>query len=632
MSIRIQVALALLLMCLLFAATTHAITQIVLLPSIAKLEGDFASRDVQRCHDAIQAELAHLSNLARDWASWDDAYAYVADRNPQFEQSNLTPDLFANSNINLLAITDSDGQIVWRELRDHKHLALLDSPRFDRLLAMPDHRLTHHAVPEACVEGVFVTRHGPLLLASRPILTSKRQGPIRGSIVMGRFLDSQAIQNIATQTHVTLQAWPVLDGQVPESERPFVRALDRREDIVVHPQDTRTLSAYSLLKDVNGSPAVLLRADLDRTMMAKGENAARFATLSNVIGGLIILSGTYVVLRHAIITPIVEITEHVLRVGDTGDLSARMETKRSDEIGTLAREFNAMVERLADSHERVVETAHQAGMAEIATDVLHNVGNAINSANVSSEMLENRLHDSRVAGLRKATMLLEEQRGQIATFLTADARGPKLLDYLSSLAAMLQEEHNDNVMEVGRLRDTIRHIRDVIATQQAYAGGPDFKQEVQFSDMVEDILRLHEPQFQQHHITVQRHYETLPTVMLNKTKLMQIATNLVKNAIEAILANENSSRQLRIVITKVEDDVLLEVVDSGVGISPENLCKIFCHGFTTKATGHGFGLHYCANAATEMGGSIRVTSDGVGQGATFALRLPQGVSEALQLA
>ena len=173
--------------------------------------------------------------------------------------------------------------------------------------------------------------------------------------------------------------------------------------------------------------------------------------------------------------------------------------------------------------------------------------------------------------------------------------------------------------------DAVKHVADIVQ----HAGVSSVIEAFEVSTMLDDALKLNSPSFERHGITVERHFADLPEILIDKHRVMQILFNLVKNARESLLEAPRDVRRL-VLRTYVDDERLrIEIEDSGVGIASENLNRVLSHGFTTKKSGHGFGLHSCANAAKEMGGSLTVFSDGPGTGATFTLDLPFAPAEAL---
>jgi signal transduction histidine kinase len=288
------------------------------------------------------------------------------------------------------------------------------------------------------------------------------------------------------------------------------------------------------------------------------------------------------------------------------------------------RDLQDAFERIRDTQAQLLNAARLAGMAEIATNVLHNVGNILNSVNVSVELVSSTLRHSRAQSLSQAVQLMHERESDLGEFLTHDARGKMLPGYLSQLAQALALEQQGMVEELRHLASSIGHIKDVVAIQQTYAGGAaSVVEPVQLCDLAEDALRMSTDALQRHQVFVVREFFQVPVVQLDRARALQILVNLISNAGHAMESVQSPSRQLMLRVESVGGTRLrVSVRDEGEGIPAENLTRIFVHGFTTRKTGHGFGLHSCALAARQMGGTLTAHSDGPGLGATFTLELP----------
>jgi two-component system NtrC family sensor kinase len=630
MSLRYQIAGLLIVLSMVLVATTYAVQAWVVMPAFAELERQGADRDIRRCIQAIERDIEGLSNTANDWASWDDSYQYVQDHNETFAKANLVDEAFRNTHINLICILDTNREVVWGESRDMETLELINVPDLFSALQQPSSHITTHNNIDDARHGILMTSNGPILLASRPVVNTKREGPIRGSIVMGRFLDATEVASLAQRTEVSLDVWDARVGGMPIELHRNLAACSESGENRVEVVDAQTLNAYTVLKDVYGMPAMLLRVQVPRDITKQGSVSANAATACGIAGSLLTLLTMWCVLQWRIVGPLGQMAAHAVRVGKQDNLKARLNFTRKDEMGVLAREFDGMVSSLAESRKKVLDSAHRAGMAEIASEVLHNVGNAVNSANCSVEVLEERLGSSKVDGLDRAATLLREQASRAGEFFGKDPRGPKLIDYLLGLNDTLRQERVDNQAEVVRLRDTVRHIREAIATQQTFAGRSDFRQEVELPALIDEILNLNQELIRATEVQVVVELPPLPELQLNKSKMTQVLVNLVRNAVQAMQAQPSDKRRLTIAARGVEEEgIEVEISDTGVGFDDEVREKLFTHGFTTKPEGNGFGLHYCANAVREVGGHVAAQSAGPGQGATFRIRLPHVMAAAL---
>jgi len=261
-------------------------------------------------------------------------------------------------------------------------------------------------------------------------------------------------------------------------------------------------------------------------------------------------------------------------------------------------------------------------MAEVATSVLHNVGNVLNSVNVSSTLVADNLKKSKAANLSKVVALLREHAPDLGVFITRDPKGNQLPTYLAELAEHLAGEQIFAIEELGHLQKNIDHIKDIIAMQQNYANISGVTETVQVSDLVEDALRMNGSALVRHDVEAIREFEAVPPITVEKHKVLQILVNLIRNAKYACDAAGRPDKRLTVRVTNGDNRVRIAVIDNGIGIPPENLTRIFNHGFTTRKDGHGFGLHSGALAAKELGGLLYVQSEGAGRGATFVLELP----------
>jgi PAS domain S-box-containing protein len=297
-------------------------------------------------------------------------------------------------------------------------------------------------------------------------------------------------------------------------------------------------------------------------------------------------------------------------------------------LADITSQKEALV-RAEDMSRELMAVSRKAGMAEVSAGVLHNVGNVLNSVVVSAGTLHAQLQAARVANLVKAADLLEQNRNDLATFLSTE-RGKLVPAYLCKAASQLSHDLVSAQEDITRVQKGIEHIRAVVATQQSYAKTAPRTESVRLSEIVEDVLRMNAASFERHDVRIAKRFEVDPQLVTDRHKIMQILINLISNARYALGDGAGGADERTILIATQESQsgrIALSVTDNGVGISPENLARIFEHGFTTRKTGHGFGLHSSALAAHDLGGQLRVASDGAGRGATFILELPPPAEE-----
>jgi PAS domain S-box-containing protein len=285
-------------------------------------------------------------------------------------------------------------------------------------------------------------------------------------------------------------------------------------------------------------------------------------------------------------------------------------------------------EQLDKLNRQLIGTSRLAGMAEVATGVLHNVGNVLNSVSVSATVVADRLRRSKVAKLQRATALLRDKNGGLAEFLTSDPKGKLIPEYLATIAEQMATEQVKLLDQMDSVGQHIEHIKEIVAMQQSYAKVSGVYENLSLPGLVEDALRMNTAAFDRHGISLVREFgENIPAVCVDRHKVLQILINLLRNAKYAMDEQDPPCKRLVVrVAMAAPDRVKVVLTDNGVGIAAENLTKVFNHGFTTRKHGHGFGLHSGANAAKEMGGTLTAASDGVGKGAEFTLELPFSAS------
>ena len=277
---------------------------------------------------------------------------------------------------------------------------------------------------------------------------------------------------------------------------------------------------------------------------------------------------------------------------------------------------------LETAHTQLLESSRHAGMAEVATNVLHNVGNVLNSVNICATVAAENVRQSSAPHLGRVAALLQENAANLGPYLDSDPTGRKLLPFLGQLAGQLDVEQAAILKELDQLKKDVEHIKDIVAVQQSYASVAGVSQTVSIADLVEDSLRMNACALLRHDVQLIREFEARPTIEVDTHKVMQILVNLIRNAKYACDESGRGDKRLTVRITGDDRVTRISVIDNGVGIPAENMTRIFSHGFTTRKTGHGFGLHSSVLAAREIGGDLLVHSDGPDCGAAFTLELP----------
>lgn len=305
-----------------------------------------------------------------------------------------------------------------------------------------------------------------------------------------------------------------------------------------------------------------------------------------------------------------------------------LELRRSlMELRVTVTQLKSAEGELEKVHEQLLEASRRSGMAEVATNVIHNVGNVLNSANISATLAAEMVKNSGASSLVKVVELVQEHASDLGAFVTTDPRGRHLPAYLAKLSESLMANQDRASQELDSLRGNIEHIKEIVNMQQGYAKVSGVKEVVNVLRLVEDSLRMNVNAFGRHGVELLREFTEVPSLNIDKHKALQILVNLIRNAKHACQDSDRADKRVTVQVSHEDGWVSISVLDNGVGIPHENRTRIFNHGFTTRKDGHGFGLHSGALAAKEMGGFLTAHSDGWGLGAKFTLKLPCPTTE-----
>ncbi|MCU7837523.1 MAG: HAMP domain-containing protein [gamma proteobacterium symbiont of Taylorina sp.] len=393
--------------------------------------------------------------------------------------------------------------------------------------------------------------------------------------------------------------------------------------------------------------------------------------------GCLAIFFAYIATRYTarlIINPLAELSQATIAISQ-GDYDTPVTIESNNELGVLSHSFNSMrikiketleqlithqkdlreknknlkitqdklkdlnlhledkvkerTDKLNNVQQELVETARAAGMAEIAINVLHNIGNVINSVNVANQDNYALLKQSRLPALLKTNNLINSNHSTIGDYLTKDPKGKKIPELLEKLGNSLSKENHSLQENTQRMMHSIAMIGNIIATQQQYVKKNLYLDELDLQSIIEQSLDCYSTSMEKNNIIINTDFQLIPSMSGDKVKLQQVFSNLLINAVQAMQGNTTDNRQLSLRLFTEQESIIIEIRDNGSGIAENLLTDIFQHGFTTKANGNGFGLHSCANLISEMGGTIEAYSDGIGKGAAFVIKLGTGELKAL---
>lgn len=591
----------------------------VVAPTFDELERKQAATNLHRAANAIANDLENLSAITGDWALWDDAYDYVTGAYPAFRDSNLVRPTLTNLNLSLLAIYDLDGGLIWGQVDND---AAPDDLGVIGILE-PGSRtanyLLSHADSDSQINGILNTGLGPMLISSWPVNKSDGTAPIAGTLIMGQLLGEVRMKKLRDRTEVQL-GWRGTDGQDALAES-FQEPLNQVGNGAMH-HETRPAEIVSsgLLIDLFNNPVLFLEVSTPRQISALGQNTVSGAMVFLTLAGIIVAIVAWALLRQVIVLPLEGLAKYITRMRESGDLSARINANRADEIGSLANEFDKLTNELQEARTELLDQSFRAGKADTAAEVLHNVRNAMTPLINSLDRLGEDFSATK-------NLKVENAIAELGDADCPQERGGKLLQYLGSAFQFIvgRNEAMDANLDVATRQ--AYQVEAILLDQEKYANVSPVMENLNLSEvLVEAVLVLPTTAADELELDVVNQVNEC-NVRGHRVGLMQVLGNLILNAYESI--QRGQSRTGRIELSAVvEADiehpmVRLIVRDSGCGFDETFKQKIFQRGFSSKQ-GHmsGLGLHWCANALAGMGGRIQAESRGPGMGAEFHVLLP----------
>jgi two-component system NtrC family sensor kinase len=583
----------------------------VVMPSFAQLERADAQTAMRRIANVLDRTLTELELLATDWGNWEDTYRFVEDHNPDFVAANISNIALRQLNVNVLMIVDRDGKLVEArdlDLQTDEPLGLELTSRPQLPADFPWRANLRSATPVRCL---LRTSRGVLLLAAAPVLDGHGNGPSRGMVVIGRLLSPAVVKSLGSQAQVALDMLP------PDPSISTERVIE--SDNLTH--------VYRAFNDLYGKPIMTLRVDVPREITLRGYRAVAYASACLIAAAVIVLILLVLVLNRVILNPLARVTRHAVALGEDRDLTTRLELRGRDELGVLARELDRMMERVAESRMQLVDQSFQAGFAELAKGVLHNLGNAVTPISVRLASLTDRL---RAAPVEEAEQTVTELRAG-----TPDPqRGADLEEFLrlacKQLAATVRSARED----IATITRQTALIQTALAEQMRAARNEHVIEPVRLTELLAQSLEI-VPDVCRARLSIDADdtVRRVGVVRIARTVLRLILQNLIINAADAVRDAGKNKGTLRVSAEIVDEadrrQLHLQCVDDGVGIPAENLERVFEKGFTTKSpeTNHGIGLHWCANAIGALGGRIWAASEGPGRGAALHLLVPLAARE-----
>lgn len=628
MPLRSKIFIILLSAVVLYAALDYGIQRLIVFPRFIALERDEAIKDSKRAIQAIQREIFHLDALCHDWAAWDDSYAFIKSLSDDYIASNLAISTFVDNRLNLIYLCDKDGKVVWGETHALETGNLLNLKGFPKKTFSKTHPLIFHQTKDKPLSdltraGLIMTGHGPMLISSRPILRTNNEGPIRGYVMMGRLLGPAQVKSLCDQTQVNFRLWTINDEMIASQDRAALKFITEQTPFFIKERTDGHLGVYTTIADIQGISALLFRADIARDITEKGTAALWAAEFSVLGSAIVVFLVLHIMLKQTVLDPVRELTSHVVHIGKTDDMSARLAMNRNDEIGTLANEFDCMVDRLHKTRKRLLDQYYYAGMSEMAIGALHDIRNALSPLTGIVYLLQKELSSLPVGQMQMAMKEIAEdnldqnRKQDLSHFLSLSME--RLVDGIGGMNAQLKQ-----------MLEQTTQIEKLLVAQERYAQGKRPVEKLSLKDVLNDSINMLAGELiKRIQIKTDPAIEKIPPLKMQRIALMHIFANILGNAAESIRDAESLSGSGKIDIrAQMEPFDGVEMLhicvqDNGKGIEKRELQHIFNKRISMKQDSSGqLGLHWCANTVASMQGKIYAVSDGRGKGATMHLLIP----------
>lgn len=607
----------------LFVALTAAqlaVQEEILLPSFAALERQSARTDMARVLHAMYRELDVLEVSALNWGNWSDTFRFMHDRNAEYVRLNLYPAAITSMKIDTLVLIGADGKYVFAAAYDSKTGGPLDIDFVTRGSLPDDHPWRKPLRDGTSVIGLIGTNHGAMMAALSPILDGNGQGANRGAVLVGKLLTATEIARIGEQAQTRLELADLQRTGSPVPSPIPAAALREGEDALV--ELPTVTNVYRTLDDVYGRPIVRLHSAIPRAITAGGRKTVTYAVAFMVATGAAVLILLVMALHRSILAPLARITRHAVAIGRNGAKDERLDLNRADELGTLAHEFDRMLDRLAAMQRQLIDHSFESGAAEVASGTLHNIGNAMTPLAVHVTAVQKLLHEAPMADVALAAAELEhhaqdpDRRADLVRFLRL--RSLELADVLRAAQT-----------EAATIGRQAQAVQAALVDQRNFRRVAAVVEPVALAELIGTSAELVPgPLRSRMRIESDSSVAALGTLRLARATAQQVFQNVLVNAAEAVRDGGRDCGALRIRAEIVSgpgrSHLHVWFQDDGIGIAAEDLPHIFERGYSTKARAgnSGIGLHWCATALGALGGAIDAASDGRGRGACLHVVIP----------
>ncbi|MGQ3891724.1 CHASE4 domain-containing protein [Legionella sp. CNM-4043-24] len=659
MKIRLMVILTWLLIITIVVAQSYFIS----LNNIKEIEQKQIAAACMRLNATLQRQKDALNLFAGDWGHWNDTYKFMQKKSNQYIHDNLEIDTaYKQVSLNYILYFDQQGRFYDGRSFDFQSDKAGPVPKelLEKIYDNP--ALIRHNNVHDDVTGFIDGDPYPILLTSFPITNYDMSAKPNGNLVMGFNYGPRQAKELSDTVRADIEIFT----QTQVSRNPSLKAVFQQladKEYLVQAVDNQINHIFIPLKNLNYQLIGMFRVQMTRTSYMLGLYSIYKSIAVMIFSGLIIFLLFEFLIKRMVLDRLFAFQNALNNITRTQDFNQRIPVQGRDEIANLAEYSNKMLNEISVSQKQLISmlfnitdinrqlnrqieareaaeaelatlnsnmiiASRRAGMADVANSVLHNIGNILNSVNVSANLIQESINQSDLDNLIAIASLLEKHQDNYGAYLMYDSKGRQIPTFIILLAKKWQDSKSTLLEESSDLLKNIDLIRKVIASQQELSTVISTNEWCQVSDLVDDALFFCKSDLKAHMVTLKKEYADIPKIHIDRIKVLQILVNVIKNAIDSLAESIMKEKLLTVrILAGDSNNAIIEIIDNGQGISKENLGRIFSFGFTTKKHGHGIGLHGSCNSAQELGGFLVIHSEGVNKGATATLSLPYQVSD-----
>ncbi|MDP2729646.1 MAG: CHASE4 domain-containing protein [Dehalococcoidales bacterium] len=588
----------------------YIISQTLLMRSFARLEEQRTRQNVEQALNALSNDLLTLKSLTSDWASWDDTYAFVEDVNQDYIQTNLVDDTFTELRLNLMLFVNSSGQMVHGKAFDLQNEEEMTVPESLLSYLPPGGLLVSHSDPESIVRGIILLPENPMLIVSAPILTSEDEGPVRGALILGRYLDSSEIERLSGQTRLPLTIYRYDRSPAPGDFQTLVPFLSEEIPVLIRPLGKQSVAGYALMRDIYDKPVLLMRVDMPRDIYAQGQDTLAYFILSLLAVGAVLGVTALLFLDRQVLSRLTRLSRGVSSIGTSGDLSVRVPISGKDELSKLGVALNVMVETLERS----------SNMLKRKNELLDAQTKDLQS---KAEELTAQRREVEKANQRKSEFMANMSHELRSPLNVIIGFAELMIDELSGKIDQEQKQCLNDILNSGQ--HLLSLVNDVLDLSRIESGKVELKSgkvalERLIASLTRTVMPILSPRKQSLDVDVE---SCLPLVYADEGNLAQVLLNLVDNA-SKFTPDEG---KLKVEAVRVGDWCRVSVIDNGIGIKKEDQERIFEpfirleEPLVRERGGTGLGLTVVKQLIEKHGGRVWVESE-YGRGSQFNFTLP----------